>query len=75
MAGDATVTVRTSLDRAPSNYTAEQVLERSRKYQSQAWMGGLLVVHIEDERLTWPERELVKQIGDKLAKTSGSGGN
>jgi hypothetical protein len=27
---------------------------------------GLLAVAINDERLTWPERELVKQLGDKL---------
>ena len=27
---------------------------------------GLLVVSPEDERLSWPERELVKQLGDEL---------
>jgi hypothetical protein len=27
---------------------------------------GLLAVAIDDERLTWPERELVKQLGDRL---------
>ena len=27
---------------------------------------GLLAVAIEDERLTWPERELLRQLGDKL---------
>jgi hypothetical protein len=27
---------------------------------------GLLAVSIDDERLTWPERELVKQLGEKL---------
>jgi hypothetical protein len=27
---------------------------------------GLLAVSVEDERLTWPERELVRQLGDKL---------
>jgi hypothetical protein len=27
---------------------------------------GLLAVSLDDERLTWPERELVQQLGDKL---------
>jgi hypothetical protein len=27
---------------------------------------GLLAVGVDDERLTWPERELVKQLGEKL---------
>ncbi len=27
---------------------------------------GLLAVSIEDDRLTWPERELVRQLGEKL---------
>ncbi|MCB1500522.1 MAG: hypothetical protein KDK07_12170 [Bauldia sp.] len=27
---------------------------------------GLLAVKVEDHRLTWPERELVKQLGEKL---------
>jgi hypothetical protein len=27
---------------------------------------GLLAVAVDDERLSWPERELVRQIGDKL---------
>jgi len=27
---------------------------------------GLLAVNVEDRRLTWPERELVKQLGEKL---------
>lgn len=32
---------------------------------------GLLAVRIDDERLTWPERELVRQLGEKLyGKTS-----
>lgn len=26
----------------------------------------ILVVSPEDQRLTWPERELVKQLGEKL---------
>ena len=27
---------------------------------------GLLAVSIDDNRLTWPERELVKQLSEKL---------
>jgi hypothetical protein len=27
---------------------------------------GLLAVSVDDNRLTWPERELVRQLGDKL---------
>jgi hypothetical protein len=27
---------------------------------------GLLAVSLEDARLTWPERELVRQLGEKL---------
>ena len=27
---------------------------------------GVLAVAVDDARLTWPERELVRQLGDKL---------
>jgi len=27
---------------------------------------SVLVVSLKDERLTWPERELVRQLGEKL---------
>jgi hypothetical protein len=27
---------------------------------------GLLAVTVDDDRLTWPERELVRQLGEKL---------
>ena len=27
---------------------------------------GLLVISPEDDRLSWPERELVRQLGEKL---------
>ena len=31
------------------------------------WRGeGILVVDVEDDRLTWPERELVRQLGEKF---------
>ena len=27
---------------------------------------GILAVCVDDQRLTWPERELVRQLGEKL---------
>ncbi|WP_099865940.1 hypothetical protein [Pararhizobium haloflavum] len=27
---------------------------------------GLLAVAVDDERLNWPERELIRQLGEKL---------
>ncbi len=27
---------------------------------------GLLAISVDDHRLTWPERELVRQLGEKL---------
>ena len=27
---------------------------------------GLLAVSLDDQRLTWPERELIRQLGEKL---------
>jgi len=27
---------------------------------------GVLVVHAGDERLSWPERELIRRLGEKL---------
>jgi len=27
---------------------------------------GLLAISVEDQRLTWPERELVRQLGERL---------
>lgn len=34
---------------------------------------GLLVVSPTDPRLSWPERELVRQLGEKLYGQSGQG--
>ncbi len=35
--------------------------------KQEGWLEqGVLAVSVEDERLTWPERELVKQLGEKL---------
>lgn len=30
---------------------------------------GVLAVSLDDQRLTWPERELVRQLGEKLYGT------
>lgn len=34
---------------------------------------GVLAVAIDDHRLTWPERELVRQLGEKLYGPATSG--
>ncbi len=36
----------------------------------------MLAVHVDDERLTWPEHELVRQLGEKLygKRSRGQGG-
>ena len=34
---------------------------------------GLLAVMVDDARLTWPERELVEQLGTKLYGKRGQG--
>jgi hypothetical protein len=33
---------------------------------------GLLAVLVDDQRLTWPEREFVKQLGNKLYGNRGA---
>ena len=39
------------------------------KIKREAWGNdGILVVKVDDERLTWPEKELIKQIGEKIYK-------
>lgn len=59
--------IRTSLQNVPSGITAEQLAARTKAAQAEAWGAGILLVRVDDPRLTWPERELVKQLGDKLA--------
>jgi hypothetical protein len=34
---------------------------------------GLLAVSVHDQRLSWPEREFIRQIGDKLYGNRTSG--
>jgi len=30
---------------------------------------GILVINVNDKRLSWPEKELIKQIGNRIYKT------
>jgi hypothetical protein len=37
------------------------------KLKREGWKNdGILVIKVDDERLSWPEKELIKQIGDKI---------
>ena len=39
------------------------------KIKREGWNNdGILVVKVDDERLSWPEKELIKQIGEKIYK-------
>ena len=39
---------------------------RSQRVCAEAWrQDGILVVRADDPSLTWPERELVRQLGEK----------
>ena len=49
----------------PRGYGGERRPAESVKREG--WLEqGLLVVSMDDQRLTWVERELVKQLGEKL---------
>lgn len=47
---------------APSTLTDSEMEALRRK----AWLQGVLSVDLKDMRLTWPEVEMLKQIGRKL---------
>ncbi len=68
--------LRTSLQRhAVSGYSAEQLRDRARRHAVRAWCEqGILVIALEDGRLTWPERELLRQLGERLAGAPAGGG-
>lgn len=37
------------------------------KVKREGWREqGLLAVSVDDQRLTWPEREFIRQLGEKL---------
>jgi hypothetical protein len=50
---------------APKGYGGER--RSPERVKREGWLEqGLLAVSVDDERLTWPERELVRQLGEKL---------
>ena len=50
---------------APRGYGGER--RPPEDIKRQGWRAqGVLVIDADDERLTWPERELVRQLGEKL---------
>lgn len=49
----------------PKGYGGER--RSAEEVKREGWRDqGLLVVNPADPRLTWPERELVRQLGEKL---------
>ena len=43
--------------------------------KKQGWEeSGILVVNVTDNRLNWPEKELIRQIGNKIYKTKARSG-
>lgn len=56
--------------RQPHSCLARLVPEARQDPEAQKRSGwrdhGILVVSVADHRLAWPERELVKQLGEKL---------
>lgn len=49
----------------PRGYGSER--RTSDTFKRQGWRKlGVLAVAVDDERLTWPERELILQLGEKL---------
>ena len=37
------------------------------KIKKQGWeQNGILVINVDDERLSWPEKEIIKQIGNRI---------
>lgn len=62
--------MRTEISDRPSPASAECRTGRTRDYdaiKTRGWReNGILVVNVTDCRLTWPERELIRQVGTKL---------
>ena len=59
------MTMRSSLGRVQPRQPLDT--EELATMRRAAWrLQGVLVVGEDDTRLTWPERELVKQLGSKL---------
>ena len=52
----------------PKGYGGER--RSPERVRQEGWRErGLLAVAVDDERLSWPERELVRQLGKKLYGT------
>ena len=50
---------------APKGYGCQR--RSPDEVKREGWIDqGLLAVAVDDHRLTWPERELVRQLGEKL---------
>ncbi len=51
--------------RFPKGYGGER--RSAEQVKRDGWIDqGVLAVSVEDDRLTWPERELIRQLGEKL---------
>jgi hypothetical protein len=52
----------------PTAFSDDEIRARARREAAKAWRAPtpILVVRLDDERLSWPERELLRQLGDKL---------
>lgn len=49
----------------PRGYGGER--RTNEMVKRQGWRElGVLAVAVDDDRLTWPEREMVRQLGEKL---------
>ncbi|MBY0432192.1 MAG: hypothetical protein K2Q10_13415 [Rhodospirillales bacterium] len=52
---------------AASGFTSEELRARARCEAARAWQGPrILVVALDDKRLSQPERDLIHAIGDRL---------
>ncbi len=50
---------------APRGYGGNRPSPESIKQEG--WRAqGVLVIEVDDQRLTWPERELIRQLGERL---------
>ena len=55
----------TSMRFAPKGYGGQR--RSPDQVKREGWKDqGLLAIAIDDQRLTWPERELVRQLGENL---------
>jgi len=54
-----------SMSFTPRGYGGDR--RGAEKVKKDGWKEqGLFAVFLDDQRLTWPERELVRQLGEKL---------